>query len=121
MGKAKVLIVEDNADLAELYAEVLKAEGHRTLIASTSAQAIKWLKQRRIKPDAVLLDMNLPDQSGLTVLSVIRRLPWLAKTRVIVSSGSSDLARQAINGWGADLLLPKPISMEHLLTAVVSA
>jgi DNA-binding response OmpR family regulator len=67
-----VLLVEDNLKLLSLNSRVLKNAGHRTLTAKNLAEARAHLKTAA--PDAVVLDIMLPDGSGLDFLSEIREL-----------------------------------------------
>jgi CheY-like chemotaxis protein len=114
----KVLVVEDDADLCDTYVDLLESVGHEVRTVGSSVQAIECLIQGRLKPDVVLLDLNLPGGSGIVVLGLIRRLPRLSQTKVIIVSGHPDMASRALDLWGADLFLAKPVSME-LLNATV--
>jgi len=115
---SRILIVEDDVDLCETYVDVLEGEGHEVRAASTNGQAIDCLVSDRLKPDVVILDMNLSGESGIVVLALIRRIPKLANTKVIIASGYPDLAKRAIDCWGADLFLPKPVTMDTLKSTV---
>lgn len=115
---AKVLIVEDDVELAETYQDILEITGHEVDVISTSHQAVAYLVAGRHRPDIVILDMNLHGDSGVVVLGLIRRIPRLAKTKVIIASGFPDLAKRAISEWGADLFLPKPVSMDALTGSI---
>jgi two-component system phosphoglycerate transport system response regulator PgtA len=114
----KILIVEDDFDLCETYTDVLENEGHDLVAISTCTQAIECLIRNRMKPDVVILDLNLSGESGLIVLGLIRRLPKLINTKVIIASGYPDLAKRAIEQWGADLFLPKPVAIDVLKNTV---
>ena len=111
---AAILIVEDDHDLCETYIDILKSEKHTVDSVSSTLQAIEYLVRRRMKPDLVILDMNLGGESGITVLGLIRRIPRLVNTKVIIASGYPDLAKRAVDQWGADLFLQKPVKMETL-------
>jgi DNA-binding response OmpR family regulator len=117
---AQILIVEDDLDICETYIDILENEGHDLHAITTNAQAVDWLIRQRMKPDVVILDLNLAGESGFVVLGLIRRIPKLAKTKVIVASGYPDLAKKAIEKWGADLFLPKPVTMDLLKNTVRS-
>ena len=111
---ATILIVEDDRDVCETYVDILENEAHKVDAVTNSAQAIDYLVRRRMRPDLVILDMNLGGESGLIVLGLIRRIPRLTNTKVIIASGYPDLAKRAIDQWGADLFLPKPVKLEAL-------
>ncbi|MBN1680056.1 MAG: response regulator [Anaerolineae bacterium] len=113
-----ILIVEDDADLCEVYRDILESEGHNIDIINSASKAVDYLIRQRNRPDVVLLDMQLPGDSGLIVLGFIRRLPRLAKTKVVIASGYPDLAKQAVEQWGADLFLRKPVPFDTLTTTI---
>jgi DNA-binding response OmpR family regulator len=114
-----VLVVEDDSDLRETYAEALKSLGHQIHAVSTGSEALRWLP--KITPDIVILDMQLPGASGGLILSYIRRYRRLVDTRVIIVSGYPDLAQGALDIWGADLYLRKPVSPSELRAAVTDS
>lgn len=111
---ATVLVVEDEVDLCDIYKDALEAAGHTVHVASTGTQAVDSLIRRRIRPDVVILDMQLPGDSGLVVLGMIRSVQRLAKTKVIIASGHPDAGQWAVSQWGGDLFLQKPISLDVL-------
>lgn len=115
---AQILIVEDDLDVCETYMDVLETDGHNLLAITTNAQAIDCLIRQRMRPDVVILDLNLAGESGFVVLGLIRRIPKLANTKVIIASGHPDLAKKAIELWGADLFLAKPVTMDLLKNTV---
>jgi CheY-like chemotaxis protein len=114
-----VLIVEDDADLREVYAEALESLGHQVEAVGTGSEALRWLP--KITPDIVILDIQLPGASGGLILSYIRRYRRLTDTRVIIVSGYPELAQSALEIWGADLYLRKPVSPSDLKAAVLGA
>ncbi|MBN1563938.1 MAG: response regulator [Anaerolineae bacterium] len=111
---ALILIVEDDQDVCETYLDILESEQHTVYAVADSVQAIDLLVRKRMKPDLVILDMNLAGESGLVVLGLIRRIPRLNNTKVIIASGYPDLAKKAIDDWGANLFLQKPVAMDTL-------
>lgn len=115
---ATILIVEDDVDLCETYMDLLECAGHDVHAVGSSAHALDYLLRDRKRPDLVLLDMNLPGESGIVVLGLIRRLPGLSQTKVVIVSGYPEMAMKAIQQWGADQFLCKPVSMEQLKTTV---
>lgn len=70
MGK-KILLVEDNQDYAALLERVLTKEGFAVTVLYEGTQAVKRAQQE--KPDLIILDVMLPDVSGLSVLEEIKR------------------------------------------------
>jgi CheY-like chemotaxis protein len=69
---ALILIVEDELPLQEILSEVVSGFGHATIMAGTAADAVAAVQIDR--PDAILLDIVLPDAAGTTTLQRLREL-----------------------------------------------
>jgi DNA-binding response OmpR family regulator len=112
-----IIIVEDEQDAADMFAEMIRVIGYRVLKASVSQTAMKMIA--REKPAAVILDIMMPDISGLEVLHFIRREPNIEKTPVIVVSAKS-MPTDIKNGLdaGASVYLTKPVGYLDLKEAV---
>lgn len=119
MGAQLALIVEDNQDLALLFAMTLETAGFLTEICADGNEAIRRL-QATI-PDVVLLDLHLPGLPGEEVLRHVRNQTHLAHVRIIVVTADARAAE--LIEEDADLTLVKPVSMEQLreLTMRLSA
>jgi DNA-binding response OmpR family regulator len=115
--KRTILVVEDEHDTAELYTEMLQASGFLVVKAPDTKSAIGLLD--REPPDAILLDIMMPDISGLEVAGYIRREPKLAHIPVIIVSART-LPKDIQTGLdaGARLYLTKPVSFLELKKAV---
>jgi DNA-binding response OmpR family regulator len=113
----KILVVEDEPDTAEMFAEMLRVRGYRVYKSYGSASAMKQLMLDR--PDAVILDIMMPDISGLEVLQFMRRDPALEKIPVIVVSAKG-LLSDIKTGMeaGATFYLTKPVAYSELMKAV---
>jgi len=113
------MIIEDEADAAELFAEMMRVSGYRVVKMFSSGPAMPAIQ--REKPDVVILDVMMPDISGLEVLRFMRREPSLAKIPVIVVSAKS-MPTDIKNGLdaGASLYLTKPVGFLDLRQAVES-
>jgi DNA-binding response OmpR family regulator len=112
-----VIVVEDEPDAAELFAEMMRVSGFRVLKTYSSTPAISLIAQER--PDVVILDIMMPDVSGLEVLRFMRREQQLKDTPVIVVSARSmpsDI-REGLEA-GATLYLTKPVGYLDLKKAV---
>ena len=112
-----VMIIEDEADAAELFSEMMRLNGFRVIKMFSSAPAIPIITQE--KPDVILLDVMMPDISGLEVLRYIRREPELSAIPVIILSAKSmpsDI-RTGIEA-GASMYLTKPVGFQDLKNAV---
>jgi CheY-like chemotaxis protein len=115
-----VLIIEDEEDAAELFAEMMRVSGFRVLKTSSSTPAISMMNAE--KPDVVLLDIMMPEISGLDILRQMRRDPTLASIPVVVVSAKS-MPADIKNGMeaGAFTYLTKPVGFLDLKEAVERA
>jgi len=115
-----VLIVEDEADAADLFAEMMRVSGFRVLKTSSSAPALSMMTAE--KPDIVLLDIMMPDISGLDILRQMRADPELTNIPVVVVSAKS-MPADIKNGMeaGASTYLTKPVGFLELKEAVERA
>ena len=114
---ARILVVEDEADIAALVAYQLTREGYRVETVSDGAAALDAL--RRERPDLLLLDRMLPGLSGDDVMSAIRSDPATAQLPVLVLTARRE-QQDRIAGLelGADDYLTKPFSPRELVLRV---
>ncbi|OGQ15962.1 MAG: DNA-binding response regulator [Deltaproteobacteria bacterium RBG_16_71_12] len=114
---AHILIVDDEADLATTLAYNLDSQGFTTAVAATGGAALALARERR--PDLVLLDVMLPDISGL---EVCRRLRHDAELRgvpvLMLTARGEEIDRVLGFEVGADDYLVKPFSVRELLLRV---
>jgi CheY-like chemotaxis protein len=115
-----VLVVGDDVDLCKTYAEALKSAGHDVKTVVPSTQVITHLVRPEKVPGVIVLEMQVPCGSGMIVLGLVRRLPHLVQTRVLVVSRRPGLVRRASEFWGADLFLREPLAQGELRDAVRS-
>ena len=115
-----VLIIEDEEDAAELFAEMMRVSGFHVLKTSSSAPAISMMLAD--KPDVVILDIMMPEISGLDILHQMRRDPELSSIPVVVVSAKS-MPADIKNGMeaGASTYLTKPVGFLELKEAVERA
>ena len=115
-----VLIIEDESDAAELFAEMMRVSGFRVLKTSSSTPALNLIATE--KPDLVILDIMMPDVSGLDILRQMRRDPGLSHIPVVVVSAKS-MPADIRNGMeaGASTYLTKPVGFLELREAVERA
>lgn len=112
-----ILVVDDELDTAEMLVEMMRLSGYHVFKSYSGRQAIQMVTRER--PDVVLLDVMMPDLSGLDVLRFMRQNPRLQKTPVIILSARcmpSDI--QSGLDAGADIFLTKPVGCEDLRSAV---
>jgi two-component system repressor protein LuxO len=116
--KPNILIVEDIPLLAESYAAFLRDEGAQIEIAGTGEAALASLERRPV--GVVVLDVNLPDISGIDVLQRIRALGVPAEVVVVTAEGSVKLAVDAMRHGAFDFIV-KPFTAERLRITVRNA
>lgn len=117
IAQRTVVVVEDEADAAEMFAEMMRVNGFRVVKSYSSGPAINIIATEM--PDVVILDVMMPDISGLEVLKFMRREPRLARTPVIVISAKS-MPSDIKTGMdaGASVYLTKPVGFLELKQAV---
>lgn len=114
---ASVFAVEDDARNAALLQAALVPAGYRLTVVNSLAEARSRLVDER--PDLVLVDVGLPDGSGLELVRELRATPATADVPIIVSSARVLAAdRAAADEAGCDAFLAKPISLSELLSTV---
>ena len=120
MNEKTVLIVEDEEDAAELFAEMMRVSGFRVLKTSTSAPALDLISSEQ--PDLVILDIMMPGISGLNILEQMKHDPVLAAIPVVIVSAKGTPA-DIKNGMdaGAKIYLTKPVGFLELKEAVLRA
>ncbi|HZN95337.1 MAG TPA: response regulator [Myxococcales bacterium] len=116
-GQRSILVVDDDADIRESVAEALEAEGYHVATAANGAIALHLLREREVRPDAILLDIMMPDMDGRAFREEQMKDIRLALIPVIVFtaiSAPTDTARR-LQAAG---LLRKPLHLEDLLSEV---
>ena len=111
MKRLRILVVDDNLDQVHTMAYLLRDLGHQVDYAINGLAAAD-LAQRTV-PDVVLLDICLPDTSGLHVARELRRNSRLVRTSIVGISGFP-LNRAEAAGAGFDDLLTKPVDLREL-------
>src|SRR5215471_13870929 len=111
----KVLVVDDEPSIRWVLAEALRGWGYEPVEAETGASALLALEAEH--PAAVLLDINLPDSSGLDLLREIKRRKPQVAVIMITAETLFENAVAALRG-GADDFIGKPIHLEELLFAL---
>jgi two-component system, NtrC family, response regulator len=112
---ARVLIVEDDADMREILTLVLEAEGHEVLTAADGVTGLTLYEN--YLPHVLITDLNLPGLDGLSIIAGLRaRSP---EAKIIAVSGNYDGLRTA-NALGATAVLRKPVDVPALVAATRS-
>jgi CheY-like chemotaxis protein len=116
----RVLVIEDNPDVARSIARLLAIVGHDVRVAQDGESGLRVA--REFAPDAMLLDIGLPVVDGLQVARRIRQEPGLRNVLLIALTGyGQDADRQATKDAGFDHHLSKPVdfkTIESILATV---
>ena len=119
MERRQILIVDDYPGARYLRSRILSDGGYEVLEAGTGAEALAIA--RTLKPSLILLDVNLPDISGLEVCELLKKDPDTAAIPVIQITGAwlTEEDRRRGLGSGADAYLIEPVDDVTLLRSVV--
>jgi len=114
----KILVVDDDSFMRNATVRALKVEGYSLFTAENGLEAIE--KAREIRPDLILLDVNMPVMDGIEALRYLKTDPAVGSAFVVIVSGSRiDTDSQVIGlNTGADDYLTRPISNRELLARV---
>lgn len=108
---AVLVIIDDEPGIVEEVKAFFEEEGHEVYVADSGEDGIRLIKAH--KPDLLLIDMKLPDISGLRVLSAAKEISPKSKTIVITGYVDQSLIDQA-EKVGRDVFLPKPFDLAFL-------
>ena len=115
---AKILVVEDDSSLREIYSIRLLAEAYTVVSAGDGEEALAVALKE--KPDLVLLDIMMPKVSGFDFLDVLRSTPELKDTKVVIMTAlSSEDQRRRGEALGADRYLVKSqVGIEDVVNVI---
>jgi len=109
----RILVVDDNADAAEMLQAVLEMSGHAVAVAYDGKAALA--RAASFRPDAVFLDIGLPDQSGFEVAQALRRIDGMDKATLVALTGwGAHEDRQRSSEAGFDAHLTKPADLDRV-------
>lgn len=116
---SKILIVDDDVDLAELVKTKLSAEGHEVYMVHKGDTAFDYAKQ--VKPDISILDVMLPGATGYQICRRMRKDPELYKSAVMILTALGE-EPEVLHGLeqGADDYLSKPFKLDRLMAKISS-
>jgi DNA-binding response OmpR family regulator len=113
----KILVVDDEDDLAELLAFNLREAGYEVIKASSGTEALN--RARSSLPDLILLDLMLPELDGMAVCEILRRLPSTSQIPIImVTAWTSEQSRVLGFEAGAADYVTKPFSPRELILRI---
>lgn len=112
-----VLVVEDEADLAEVLKYNISQQGHTVVTVSTGTRAMEELRQRTV--DLILLDLMLPDCSGTELCRLIRQTQAYKTVPILMlTARAEEIDRVSGFEVGADDYITKPFSVRELLLRI---
>jgi two-component system, cell cycle response regulator DivK len=113
----KILVVEDHPDIRRLLTLSLRRQGYEIIETNTGSTAVTLVLSE--KPDLVLLDLSLPDLSGLELARTIKQNPQTTEIPLVALSGytGSDIANQALEAGMAEYLV-KPTETKRLVEVI---
>jgi len=112
----KILIVDDEKDIALVLKEFFVSKGYEVLAAFNGREAMGFLNQPGI--GLILLDIQMPDMSGIEILKEARKAYKDAK--VVILTGFSEGCKEEAEKIGCDAFLTKPFSVKTLITVIES-
>lgn len=113
----KVLLVDDEANLRLLVSTTLSNQNFEIIEASRGEEALKLIWEQH--PRLILLDINLPDMSGIEICRRVKSDPLVSHIKIVMLTAvATDAERQAAMDAGADRYLTKPFSPLHLMETV---
>ena len=117
LAPKKILVVEDEPDIAQLVKLYLEKEGFHTNIAQSGGEALKRIKSEH--PDLLILDLMLPEIDGIEVCKKIRNMPDTALLPIIMLTAKAEESDTIIGlELGADDYVTKPFSPKALVARV---
>jgi two-component system chemotaxis response regulator CheY len=112
---AKILVVDDAAFMRVRAAKVLQDNGHEVALAENGREAVE--KYAEWRPDAVLMDITMPEMDGLEALKAIRALDPNAKVAMVTAMGQQAIVMEALKSGAKDFVL-KPFQPDRVLAAL---
>lgn len=117
--RKKILIVEDEQDIAQLVKHYLEKEGYHVSFATTGLEALKLVPSEH--PDLMILDLMLPHMNGLEVCKALRHKPETALLPIIMLTAKNEESDTVVGlELGADDYVTKPFSPKTLVARVKS-
>ncbi len=114
-----VLVVEDNPLNLKLFTAMIGAQGYEVLQAGSGLAAIELAHRRH--PDLIIMDLQLPDMSGLDVTQELKAAPDTHEIPIIATTAYASQGDEAvIRAGGCDAYMAKPIAISEFLALIES-
>lgn len=107
-----VLLAEDDSDIRDVLAEVLRGEGYDVLEAANGLEALKLAVQT--PPDIVVTDLMMPMMDGRALIRELKSRAWLSSVPIVVITAY----RSRAEGLAADRTLPKPFDLDDFTATI---
>ena len=114
--KKKVLLVEDDESVRQLVRVTLDLNGYEVVEAKDGLEGLLMLDMHR--PDAVVLDLMMPDLGGERMLAQLRATEETKRTPVVIITGKPEVAPEVIGLVGKENFFPKPFDPDALIERV---
>jgi DNA-binding response OmpR family regulator len=117
----KLLVIDDNKEITDLFKEYLSAKGHDCIIANDGRSGLEVVNKNKL--DAVILDIAMPDFTGYDVVNELEKTGKIKEHNVIVLTASdivneNDIAR--LKKQGVKTFLKKPVKLDSLIREIIS-
>jgi two-component system chemotaxis response regulator CheY len=112
---ARILVVDDAAFMRVRAAKVLEDAGHSVQQAENGIEAVKQYTEWR--PDAVLMDITMPEMDGLAALKEIKKIDPAARVAMVTAMGQQAIVMEALKSGAKDFVL-KPFQPDRVLAAL---
>lgn len=110
-----IMVVDDAAFMRMRCKKLLTQNGYDVIEAATGAQAVETYKKS--KPDAVLLDITMPDMDGLTALKEMKKLDPDVRVAMVSAMGQQSVVMDALKSGAKDFVV-KPFEADRVLATV---
>jgi two-component system phosphate regulon response regulator PhoB len=117
--KKTILIIEDDPAQQEIYRITLQRGGYSTVVRGDAIAGLKWLEQ--ILPDLILLDVMLPQLSGVEMLAQVRLSPNGRDVPIVLATASATIGEADVQHFRISAFLRKPLLPSVLLDAIKQA
>jgi two-component system chemotaxis response regulator CheY len=112
---ARILVVDDAAFMRVRAAKLLTDNGHEVALAENGREAVS--KYAEWRPDAVLMDITMPELDGLGALKEIRKIDPAARVAMVTAMGQQAIVIEALKAGAKDFVL-KPFQPERILATL---
>lgn len=117
-GKPTILVVDDEKGVSELFHRILKEDEYTVLTANSGKEALELVEKK--SPDLVILDLKLPDMSGIQVLHRLKKINENIEVIIITGYGTIKTARMAMRLKAYDYIT-KPFDINYIKALIKDA